>query len=1289
MTVNLWKISSTKFAVSYYGEGNYNSNRPDQFERSQWQGKGAELLGLSGRVDIESLTRVLNGDTLDGRCIGQRQGQTYKSAIRRNRTPGNDITFAPPKDVSLMYYLGRDERIQIAHENAVTKTLNWLERKTTIPNSPKDRRNCWDENRKIVVAKFNHDVSRENDPHLHTHALIINMVNDLGQWSALNSFHHFLHSAVIEFAYDRYLKRSLREFGYQLGVDSNKKEEWFISGVSRDAVDEFSSRHFQIKKKLDSQKYSNHKVMSNVERETRDSKTETPIEDLSLNWEERGQDWIPQLRDLCALAKRRVQEQMIDSCLSERLPTSEEFNHRRARFAKEFFISSPDTENEEHDPYALRRNGSERDYATRASVSYGLRCAEQFGKTITIHSVRKRACKFAVDGVTIDDIDKQIQELIEENKDSFKYDALGQKLITPNIIPEERKFRPFLDLGGKNLLPTTLLRRNEHFANVDLSPDQENAIHAILVSRNLLIGVEGYPGSGEIADSDRTSKLCNDLIEALDDKTQPVIGIITCRSATKELTSKPNFYQYETLDDNKITKLKRSNSIQNPIIIVDVTNLTASTLLLQKLEKCMKLNPKRIVLFDNLNLSKLPSTKRHAYSVLQKAGIETAIVNDIDKLKHVCEQTNTSIHQLRSAIRRIGASITVNFSSNDVLDDIFKHLKLLDHQTKPSHGLGQHYSQNHGKDSKDTQNHSNALNDMHRRPISISGNSENHIAEAQRPTNTAEETQKASTQSDAEQIDGIHRNNNDRFPSQKYVNQNEAEQSRETQRNSNTLDMSITSSSSITPFSSNLNSIDTTKNDTTTVTFSEIFKNSSKTQLSPKGLRVRSHLFSNWADRNISIVIPDPDLRDSYNQKIRQKLIELGVLGDKITLASSVSSEDKSSTVRTIQTPSENSHAAKNDPKKERADNGNLRLGTDQPNEIAKSQNTQDSVDSSESNESFVSINSMFSKHNQNYANSGLDEHISRLSTSVELANSEDRSELEDSTSNNRPNPEIYNETNLQEISFKNTDDTSSMTEETTDKNDELGDSNSVHQVTLANEDNENLTSLQTELGRESIDTTFIEDKLPSSDLESEIETAATNKSSTSLNLNELRLNEELLIKISDSPDSMNNSTPYSNAIVTEYDSKTVTLSIQDSQQVIKHDDPLLKSAEFGYASPPQSSNISTSDDVVMVLRSQDNVTPEILNLLINSSLNSENMVIFVDDREKLAESIESLCSAVVHLPTLDRSCESQFETETKLDSQVSYLHEPDSSGPVHPESLQSSDFATDKPIDFEMELGR
>jgi conjugative relaxase-like TrwC/TraI family protein len=98
----------------------------------QWHGRGAELLGLSGRVsseDFESLRQGLDPET--GEFLPQRQGSDRISADGAEQSKARslyDMTFSAPKSVSVMAIVGGDERLIAAHETAVRETLQEAEK---------------------------------------------------------------------------------------------------------------------------------------------------------------------------------------------------------------------------------------------------------------------------------------------------------------------------------------------------------------------------------------------------------------------------------------------------------------------------------------------------------------------------------------------------------------------------------------------------------------------------------------------------------------------------------------------------------------------------------------------------------------------------------------------------------------------------------------------------------------------------------------------------------------------------------------------------------------------------------------------------------------------------------------------------------------------------------------------------------------------------------------------------------------------------------------------------------
>ncbi|MDV0391656.1 MobF family relaxase, partial [Klebsiella grimontii] len=105
--------------------GNYYTEKDNYYVigsmEERWQGKGAEALGLEGKVDKQIFTELLQGKLPDGSDLTRIQ-----DGVNKHR-PGYDLTFSAPKSVSMLAMLGGDKRLIDAHNRAVTVALNQVE----------------------------------------------------------------------------------------------------------------------------------------------------------------------------------------------------------------------------------------------------------------------------------------------------------------------------------------------------------------------------------------------------------------------------------------------------------------------------------------------------------------------------------------------------------------------------------------------------------------------------------------------------------------------------------------------------------------------------------------------------------------------------------------------------------------------------------------------------------------------------------------------------------------------------------------------------------------------------------------------------------------------------------------------------------------------------------------------------------------------------------------------------------------------------------------------------------
>ncbi|MEA5604490.1 MobF family relaxase [Nostoc sp. UHCC 0252] len=226
---------SSEMAVKYFVKNYYHQGK------SRWSGLGAEKLGLSGSIDNElEFTNVIEGRSPDG--LEQLNARVLKQKERRAAL---DCTFSAPKSVSLMALVGGDSRLIAAHHQALKEVIGLMERRYAITrvtqNNGRHRVNTGN----LVVAQFDHIESRDLDPHLHTHCLVMNttQAND-GQWMSLVNSEIFANKKFLGMAYQSYLAAEVQKLGYE--VELRKHGQFEIKGFKEQDLETFSKRRQQI-----------------------------------------------------------------------------------------------------------------------------------------------------------------------------------------------------------------------------------------------------------------------------------------------------------------------------------------------------------------------------------------------------------------------------------------------------------------------------------------------------------------------------------------------------------------------------------------------------------------------------------------------------------------------------------------------------------------------------------------------------------------------------------------------------------------------------------------------------------------------------------------------------------------------------------------------------------------------------------------------------------------------------------------------------------------------------------
>ncbi len=251
-----------KQAEEYYQQENYYS-KGAALENSEWWGRGAEKLELSGEIaDNQVYKNLVNGLSPDGKQAlrGKPQGfskqeaqtnsprkQSKKQKKQSEERAGLDMTFSAPKSVSLTCLVGGDGRLEDAHRRAVKRTLEFIEKH--YPQTRIKKQRVQTDN--LTVALWHHDTSRELDPHLHTHCILMNFTAlPDGKWQSRTDENLYYNKMLLGQIYRQELALECRSLGYE--IEPQPKELFEIKGYTREQIEGFSKRHEQIVKYLES-----------------------------------------------------------------------------------------------------------------------------------------------------------------------------------------------------------------------------------------------------------------------------------------------------------------------------------------------------------------------------------------------------------------------------------------------------------------------------------------------------------------------------------------------------------------------------------------------------------------------------------------------------------------------------------------------------------------------------------------------------------------------------------------------------------------------------------------------------------------------------------------------------------------------------------------------------------------------------------------------------------------------------------------------------------------------------
>jgi conjugative relaxase-like TrwC/TraI family protein len=282
MSVSIAKVSASK-AKDYYYEKDPLFNENGQGENLEWFGEQAEMLGLKGAISKEEFSNILEGKSPNG-ATQLREGK----ATTGQDVAAYDMVFAPPKSVSILAIGGEgDQELIDAHNSAVDKALEYAQKHFSNTRSYEENENgdtvrATTTQGNLLVAKANHSIARSEggtpDPHLHTHAIIVNQVYDKENdtYKALSAKELFNAQKQMDDIYKSELAKGIVELGYQL----ESKKHGFDIKMEQSVINTFSSRHNAIQETAAEMGASTYKEVQHIQHSLKSEKKEYSKHDI-------------------------------------------------------------------------------------------------------------------------------------------------------------------------------------------------------------------------------------------------------------------------------------------------------------------------------------------------------------------------------------------------------------------------------------------------------------------------------------------------------------------------------------------------------------------------------------------------------------------------------------------------------------------------------------------------------------------------------------------------------------------------------------------------------------------------------------------------------------------------------------------------------------------------------------------------------------------------------------------------------------------------------------------------
>ena len=550
----------------YYTVGDYYTKGGE--EPSEWGGKLAAELGLTGTVDPHAFEELLGG-----RVAGQQLGR-HRANGEIEHHPGWDFAVNAPKSVSIMALVMGDERIIAAHERAVTAALSYLEEHAALRRR-EDGEIVHETTGRLLFARFTEHTSRELDPHLHTHVVVLNMTNreEGAPMASLESRAMYAEQLVAGQVYRNELAHGLKSQGFEIDFDP-RRGLFEITGVPKDFIRETSQRAQQIDAHAKEHGLTGQAARRASFYQTRGAKTKIGLDELRGQWAERARPYAKELGQVLNRAEGK----------GEQAPESE--------------------------------RAPERAVVSRAAL-FGIRQAETREAVSNLSTLYRHALASHVGEVRLSDIRPLITEHEARRKLLATREPTGDQILTRGRTTRrsarlEQAIVQHLALALDDARPIAsadrLLGVLEH---AGLTPAQEQALVHVATSRDRVSGIHGVGGAGK-----------STLMKSLNAAAEPGTTLVALAPTSSAVA---NLGQIASIESRTVASLLASGGhgiTDRHVLVLDEAGQLGNRQALRMLEISRATGARLILLGDNKQTGAIEQGK--PFWLLQKLGLPTA-----------------------------------------------------------------------------------------------------------------------------------------------------------------------------------------------------------------------------------------------------------------------------------------------------------------------------------------------------------------------------------------------------------------------------------------------------------------------------------------------------------------------------------------------------------------------------------------------------------------------------------------------------------------------------------------